>query len=163
MTDLVALFVPVHGSWTFVESSHVVQKTARRHVTQKDRAMPRGVESPRDVTPCRETARCYVVQRDLAQLRRTEGPRTSRRTEGPLDATCCGETARCHMMQRNRATSRRTETARRYSVQISRATLRDAKGPRDATACKGPCDATWCRETVRRHVVQRKRDATACR
>jgi len=86
----------------------------RTTTLQRNRAIPRGAEGPRDATWCRdrailETARRYSVQR----------PRDSR----------------------DRATLRRAETARRYVVQRprdsrDRATLRRADGPRDATACR---------------------------
>ena len=104
---------------------------------------------------CRETARSYGVQRDRATLQRTEKPR---------DATSCRGTARHCVVQRDRAMSRGAdgpsdaiwcrETSRSYGVHRDSATLQRTEKARDATSCRG---------TARHYVVQRQRDATACR
>jgi len=95
---------------------------------------------------------------------------TPQGTEKPRDATWCRETARRHIVQRDSATLQRAAKPRDAR---DRATLRGGEGRTMLQRAEKPCDATWCRQTTRRHVVQRDRstprvaekprDATLCR
>ena len=138
------------------QSANSVQRNARRHVVQRERATQQRTEKPRDTS----------VQRDHATLQRAEKPR---------DTTWCRGTARRHLLRRNRAMPLGAEGPRDATAcrEAARAMPPRAEGPRDAM---------WCRESARRHAVQRDRatlrgaevpptsrradgprDATACR
>ena len=123
------------------------RETARCHIVQTVRAMPRGADGPRDGTAYRETERCHVAQRVHAMPHGAERPR---------DATSCRRTARRYSIQRNRAMPRHAEGPRvqRKIVQI------DVDVDRSTTGRFGPASGRTGRAlTIPPHTRRRQTDS----